>query len=112
MQGKEIEEWVKLTEQTFNFACYASAWFRNGDMDTKRAIFGALGAHLILKDRKIAIELHPYFKTIAEKRDIVENEIEEVITSEKVDMTVPLVIFRTKCPVLRGRPDSNRRSGP
>ncbi len=107
-QGKEIEQWIELTERTFNFARYARAWFANGDMDTKRAVFSALGSHLVLSSRKIAIELHPYYKIIAEKRDLAEREIEEVRTSEKIDGMPSTAVFRTKCPVLRGRPDLNR----
>ena len=33
--GKVIEDWVELSERTFDFARYAQAWFNNGDMDTK-----------------------------------------------------------------------------
>src|SRR3989344_5648861 len=42
--GKTIEEWVELSERTFNFARYAQMWFAKGNMDTKRAVFAALGS--------------------------------------------------------------------
>jgi hypothetical protein len=47
--GKTIEEWVELSERTFNFARYAQMWFAKGDMQTRRTIFATLGSHL---DRK------------------------------------------------------------
>ena len=62
--GKTIEEWVELSERTFNFARYAQIWFAKGDMQTRRAIFAALGSHLIIEDQKLNVELHPYFKII------------------------------------------------
>lgn len=110
--GQTVEEWVELSERTFNFACYARAWFKNGDMETKRAIFSALGSHLVLKDRKIAVNLHSCFKVIADKRDSVENELVEVRTSENIDGKRQIADFAAKCPILRGRWDLNPRSGP
>ena len=111
-QGQTIEEWVDLTERTFNFACYARAWFKNGDMETKRAVFAALGSHLIVNDRKLNAELHPFFQTIIEKRDSVEKELAEVITPKNIDDKRQIANFLAKCPVLRGGWDLNPRSMP
>ncbi|MDP2630348.1 MAG: recombinase family protein, partial [Candidatus Uhrbacteria bacterium] len=45
--GEQMEEWVELTEKTFNFARYARIWFKEGDVATKRAIFACLGSDLL-----------------------------------------------------------------
>lgn len=54
---KRIDEWVELSEKTFEFACYARYWFENGDPDRKRQIFRDLGSNLILKDKIVHINL-------------------------------------------------------
>lgn len=108
MHGKKIEEWVELSEKTFNFAHYAKIWFSNGDMNTKRTIFSALGSHLILEGQKINAELHPYFNYIFEKREAVEQEILSVRTSENTYNKGQSTSILANCPILRGRPDSNR----
>lgn len=66
--GKEIEQWLELSERTFNFACYARYWFEHGDNTTKRSILGCLGSNLVLKDQKINVQLHPFFLNILENK--------------------------------------------
>jgi site-specific DNA recombinase len=105
-QGQVIEEWVELTERTFNFACYARVWFRNGDMDTKRAVFAALGSHLIVNNRELNAELHPFFHDIVIKRDSVEKELSEVITPKNIDDKRQIADFLAKCPILRALTDA------
>jgi len=77
--GDQIEEWVDLSERTFNFARYARIWFAKGDLDTKRAIFACLGSNLLLKDQKVSIQLKKPFSFIFEglpqaKRELVRLE--------------------------------------
>ncbi len=107
--GKTIEEWVELSERTFNFARYAQMWFAKGDMETRRAIFAALGSHLIIKDQKLNIELHPYFKIIFENLEAVEKELIKVRTSESVVNRRQIAEILAKCPTLRRVRDSNPR---
>ena len=107
--GKVIEDWVELSERTFDFARYAQAWFNNGDMDTKRAIFAALGSHLIIKDQKLNVELHPYFKVIFENIAEAEKELVMVRTSENVLDKRQIAKVLSNCPTLRRGWDSNPR---
>ena len=107
--GKVIEEWVELSERTFNFARYAQMWFAKGDMETRRAIFAALGSHLIVKDQKLNVELHPYFKVIFENLAQAEKELVAVRTSENVVNKRQIASILAKCPILRRRWDSNPR---
>lgn len=100
-QGKTIEEWAELSEKTFNFARYTQKWFQNGDMATKRAVFAALGSHLVIKDQKVGIDLHPYFNTIFEKREKAEIEISKVRTPEFIENSRDFAKVMAKCPTLR-----------
>ena len=84
-QGEEVEKWVELSEKTFNFARYARYHFKNGDMDTKRAVLASLSSNLELTNRKISIPLHPMFKTIADYLPQAERELAAVRTSEDVE---------------------------
>ena len=53
--NQRINNWMELSERTFNFACYARHWFANGDLKLKTEILGALGSNLIIKDRNLRI---------------------------------------------------------
>lgn len=81
-QSKEYEQWMELSEKTFNFARYARIWFEKGDDKTRRAILACLGSNLLLKDRKINIELHPVFNSIVIHKEEVESELESARTSK------------------------------
>lgn len=100
-QGKTIEEWVALSEQTFDFARYAQMWFAKGDMATRRAIFAALGSHLVIESQKLNVELHPYFKVIFENVSAVEKELLQVRTSENATDKRQIAQVWAKCPTLR-----------
>ncbi|MBI2278896.1 MAG: recombinase family protein [Candidatus Brennerbacteria bacterium] len=63
-QGSELEQWVELSERTFNFARYARAWFEKGDLDVKRAILACLGSNLLVEGGKLKIQLRPVFQTL------------------------------------------------
>ena len=78
-QGIELEQWVELSEKTFNFARYARAWFANGDIDTKRAIFACLAVNATLRDQKLSITLQKPFQSIIEQqRELIEGDIEKL----------------------------------
>lgn len=97
-----MENWVELSERTFNFARYARVWFKHGDLETKKAIFACIGYNHILKAQKIALTLRRPFKFIEEKREIIEKELEwfEPLETSAIPMTV--VDMRQKFPVLSG----------
>lgn len=73
-----MEEWVQLSEKTFNFARYAQTWFTKGDLDTKRAIFACLGSHLVLKDKKVIITLKKPFQLLVDGLSKVQAELDRL----------------------------------
>ncbi|MSU54533.1 MAG: hypothetical protein EXS48_01675 [Candidatus Staskawiczbacteria bacterium] len=100
--GKKIEEWLELSERTFNLARYAHIWFKKGDLSTKRAIFACLGSHLILKDKKLSIQLKKPFNIIFEG---LPKAYEELITLEPLKMGLNRAEFTesvSKSPVMSG----------
>ena len=46
-----------MSEKTFNFACYARYWFAKGDKEAKRQILSGIGSNIVLKDKKLCIDV-------------------------------------------------------
>jgi len=68
---ERVDEWMELTEKTFNFAVYAKSWFENGNYETKTSILRALGSDFVLKDQNLYISL-------AEPLNIIEQGLEKI----------------------------------
>ena len=100
--GKEIEEWVTLTEKTFDFARYARLWFAKGDLNTKKAIFACLGSNLLLKDQKVAVSLQKPFQFIFNNAKDAETELERLEPLGMPFVASDLALFRQRFPVMSG----------
>lgn len=107
--SKDMEQWVELSERTYNFARYAGLWFTNGDIETKRAIFACLGSNLILKDQNITVELRKPFQFIFENLPEAERELVQVRTSENPLFKGQNVSFVPELIKMRRERDSNSR---
>jgi DNA invertase Pin-like site-specific DNA recombinase len=60
--GYRTEQRLKLSEQTFEFACAVQERFAKGDPKTKKTILTTMGSNLTLKDKKLLIEARkPFF---------------------------------------------------
>jgi site-specific DNA recombinase len=60
--GLRIEQQLKLSEKTFEFACTAQKRFAKGDAKTKKEMLATFGSNLTLKDKKLSIEAkEPFF---------------------------------------------------
>ena len=65
------DQTLELSERTFEFAAHSLHWFRDGDLDQKRAIASALGSNLTLQDRILSLDLQQPLQYIAEMRRAV-----------------------------------------
>lgn len=83
VKNKAVEQWAELSEQTFDFACYAHLWYANGDEKTRRAILACLGSNLQIKDKKLQLSYSSFFLSLIKARDAIEAEIEKARTSKK-----------------------------
>ncbi len=77
---------LELTEKTFEFATYARSHFQNGDYETQTRILLNLGQKIVLKDKKLVIELQkPY--------SIIKNGLEKMssimISVEQEERLIP-----------------------
>lgn len=60
--GHRVNQWMKLAEQTFEFACTVRERFAKGDAKTKKEILVTVGSNLSLKDKILSIEARkPFF---------------------------------------------------
>jgi site-specific DNA recombinase len=101
-QGQHIEQWLELSERTFNFARYARIWFARGDLDTKRAIFACLSSHPLLEMQKVALELRKPFKQIFEGLPQAEQELLKLEPLETAVNTIDIRQLADKFPVWSG----------
>ena len=73
--GYQVEQRLKLSEQTFEFACAVQERFAKGDPKTKKEILTTMGSNLILKDKKLLIEARkPFFilgNTLSPEKPII-----------------------------------------
>jgi hypothetical protein len=83
IKNKAVEQWAELSEQTFDFACYAHLWYENGDEKTKRAILACLGSNLTISDKKIQLSYSSFFLSLIKAREAIMQEIEHARTSKK-----------------------------
>lgn len=108
--GHRVEQQLRLSEQTFEFATTVQERFAKGDPKTKKEILATIGSNLILKDKKLIIEAKkPFFileNTLFPEKPImspIEPEITEAVQGQKT----PSLFLR---PSLLGRRDEVRTS--
>jgi hypothetical protein len=60
--GKRVEQQLKLSEQTFEFACSAQERFANGDAMVKKEMIATFASNLTLTDKMLSVQAKkPYF---------------------------------------------------
>ncbi len=60
--GHRVQQWLSLSENTFEFACTVREKFAKGDAMTKKEILLTIGSNLTLKDKILSIEASkPFF---------------------------------------------------
>jgi len=103
-----VEQRLKLSEQTFEFACAVQERFAKGDPKTKKEILAAVQSNLVLMDKKLLIEARkPFF--ILENILAPETPVIPPIEPEKTKMAygqITQTLFLR--PSLRGKIDDVR----
>jgi len=84
--NSDQDEYMKLTKDTFDFACYAKYWFDNGNEEKKTQVLQSLGYNLKLKDKKVWIERHKPFFLIKQFNEEVSEIIKKVEPKEKIGL--------------------------
>jgi site-specific DNA recombinase len=79
------DQWLDLTEKTFNFATHARYWFQHGDINVKKEVLMALGQNPTIRDRKLSFTPNEWLQPIAEKYPALEQKYQTVRTDQKMD---------------------------
>ena len=108
-QGKELGEWVELSENTFNLAHHGRIWFAEGTIERKRAIFSCLGSNLIVSNRKVSLTLKKPFKILYAGLPHAEEELKRLEPPRNAINSGEIQVFAREFPVLSGIPESNWR---
>jgi len=106
--GHHVEQQLKLSKQTFEFACAVQERFAKGDPKTKKEILTTMGSNLILKDKKLLIKARKPFFILGNLLSS-ETPIISLIEPEKTKVAhgqiIPSLFLR---PYLRGEGDDVR----
>jgi DNA invertase Pin-like site-specific DNA recombinase len=106
--GHRVEQQLKLSEQTFEFACAVQERFAKGDSKTKKEILMTMGSNLILKDKILMIEARkPFFilgNLLATETPVI-SPIEPEKTKVAYGQNSPSLFLR---PFVRGERDDVR----
>jgi len=96
--GHRVEQQLKLSERTFEFACTVQERFAKGAPKVKKEILATLGSNLTLKDKKLIIEAKkPFF--ILENTSNPEAPVISPIEPEKTE-----AVYRQRIPSIFMRP--------
>ncbi len=112
VQGTEqrAENWLKLTEQTFDFACYAHKAFLFGDAQTKREILSTIvGLNCTMRDHVLNIQAVEWLVPIKDKYPALEARIKAFEPENYGSPEWEKAAFAAFSPDVRGRPDLNRQ---
>jgi hypothetical protein len=106
--GHRAEQQLKLSEQTFEFACAVQERFAKGDPKTKKAILTTMASNLTLMDKKLLIEARkPFFilENLLSPETPVIFPIEPEKTKVAYGQKIPSLFLR---PCMRGQRDDVR----
>ncbi len=84
--GESIDQWIEIGDQMFTFIEKAIDKFKNGTPEVKRAILSTLGQNLVVKDKKISIDIEKSILPIRRISKVVngiKKRLEPINTQEK-----------------------------
>ncbi len=71
---KRAENWLELTEKTFDFITYAAYHYNEGSFEEKRTILRGFGSNFFIKDKKLNMQAHEWLVPIDREYRQLENE--------------------------------------
>ena len=111
LQIKDSEErtdnWIKLTEEVFEFAVNARKKFINGDFKTKKEIINGLGSNWTLINKKISMDPHKWLVPIIENYSPLEKEYKALELDKKPLNKAQTEHLNSVIARWQGRKDSN-----
>lgn len=106
MKGTEerADNWLKLTEQTFEFACYAHKAFMFGDIQTKREILGTISRlNSTLKDHILNVTKVEWLVPIEKQYPLIKEKYDAFELKNKHNPQRQKDAFASLSPLMRSR---------
>jgi hypothetical protein len=110
--AKRADEWLELSQKTFNFACYARLRFQHGTLHEKKEILATIGSNLVLKDKLLSLTVPKPFIAIQEAKIETDRIVARFKPEEKIDLTAQMMYLYQQDNTLRDRRDSNSQPLP
>ncbi len=107
--AKRADEWLELSQKTFNFACYARLRFQHGSLHEKKEILATIGSNFILKDKILSLTVPKPFIAIQEAKVETDRIVARFKPEEKIDITAQMMYLYQENLTLRRGWDSNPR---
>ncbi len=107
---KRADEWLELSQKTFNFTCYARLRFQHGTLHEKKEILATIGSNLILKDKLLSLTVPKPFIAIQEAKIETDRIVARFKPEEKIDVTAQMMYLYQQNDTLRRGWDSNPRA--
>lgn len=105
--SRRIDDWIKNGDEMFTFIVTAKDVFENGSYKDRRGVLSALGSDLVIKDKKLIIDINKSLfplQKISKDVKAIKDRLEPLNTLDKQER------FEQMClenPVVLGCKDSN-----
>lgn len=103
------DQYMELTEKTFNFVCYAKYWFEHGDSHEKSLILKSLGYNLTLQGKKVQFTSNKPFYLVRKTYEILKEKAHAVEPNKKIGDPINYDSLPDVHSILSERQDSNLR---
>lgn len=83
---KKVDKWIETGDQMFTFIANAREKFTNGTPEVKRSILSTLGSNLVIKDKRISIDIEKSIlplRRISKDVNEIKKALEPLNTQEK-----------------------------
>ena len=104
---KRAENWLELTEKTFEFITYAAHHYKEGSFEERRTILTGFGSNFLIKDKKLQMLPHEWLIPIDEEYKQLEKEYLSLEPEERVSESGRSARLEQICIKWRRDRDSN-----
>ena len=108
---RRAENWMELTERTFEFITYAAHHYKEGDFEERRTILTGFGSNFLIQDKKLQMLPHEWLIPIDEEYKQLEKEYLSLEPEERASASGRSARLEQICIKWRRGGDSNPRGG-
>lgn len=103
------ENWLELTEKTFDFITYAAYHFNEGSFEEKRRVLRGFGSNFTVKDKRLTMEAQKWLRPIDEEYKPLEEKYLSLETNKTMGVSAKAEAIESIRLRWRRERDSNSR---